>query len=91
MHTDRSVAARRLRRALHDLGLDSITGSEWCSDSDGGIAFASLDARSADRLICALEDLADRIPPIPTAQAAPGQLSFELSARRRLQLRLVRS
>ena len=77
MHNnDHTIAVRRLRRALYDLGLESVTGSDWCSFADGYLVFAPLDARRADRLIGALEDIAERLPAARPPVPGPGQLSL---------------
>ncbi len=94
MHNDPTIAARRLRRALYDLGLESVTGSDWCSFSGDTLVFAPLDARRADRLIGALEDIAERLPAVRPPVPGPGQLSLRWpsgQAPGRARLRLVSS
>jgi hypothetical protein len=94
MHNDPTIAARRFRRALYDLGLEPITGSGWCSFADGSLVFAPLDARRADRLIGALEDIAERLPAVGPPVPGPGQLSLRWpsgEAPGRARLRLVLS
>ena len=88
MHNnDHTIAARRLRRALDDLGLETVTGSGWCSFSGDTLVFAPLDARQADRLIGALEDIAERLPAVRPPVPGPGQLSLRWpSGRARLRL-----
>lgn len=68
---------RRLRRALRDLELHGITGGEWCRIGDAGFEFEELNARQADRLVCALEDLAERLQPAPPPSIDPDQLEWD--------------
>ena len=49
---------RRLRMALYDLGLLSITGEGWATPAGEGIGFADLPLRAADDLVRRMEDLA---------------------------------
>lgn len=78
IHATRIAARRRrLRRALADLGLDRILGDSWCAIGDDGFDFAHLNGRQADQLTCALEDIADRLPPTPAPLPGPGQCSFD--------------
>lgn len=77
IHATRFAARRRrLRRALADLGLDRILGDNWCAIGDDGFDFAHLNARQADQLTCALEDLTQRLIPKPAPRPGPGQGSF---------------
>lgn len=76
-----AVAARqrRLVRALSDLGLLPLLGASWATFSDDGIDFGRLDDRLGDRLVRALEELSEGIPPVSPALPGPGQLSFGFS------------
>jgi hypothetical protein len=49
--------ARRLRLALHDLGVLHVP-PEWMQATPEGISFRSLSVREADKLTLAVEDLA---------------------------------
>lgn len=80
--TDALRAASLRRRAvlaLYDLGLLDVVGRDWCLvGGAGGLEFAPLVGRSADRLVRALEDLAPHVPS-RKVEPGPGQLSlFEL-------------
>lgn len=87
------LVARRLERALYDLGLDRVLGSGWFTVTDRGLEFADLDARRADRLIRALEGIAEQLPSEPPALPGTGQLAFPLPeespAERRARFRVV--
>jgi len=49
---------RRLRMALYDLGILSVTGEGWATPAGEGIGFANLPLRAADDLVRRMEDLA---------------------------------
>lgn len=79
-HAARAVALaarrRRLLLALADLGLLEIVGHHWCTLADDGFEFTTLTNRQTDTLVCALEDLAQRLPEPPAPQPGPGQLDL---------------
>lgn len=65
--------ARRLNLALHDLELVQHVPSGWVQVTPGGLSFASLNVREADKFVLAIEDLAlGRPPSSPTVN--PDQL-----------------
>lgn len=74
-----AALARRLGRALFDLGLDAHLAG-WISPTASGLAFAELPVRCADRLVAVLEDLGSGSGSGSGRAAAggrlPGQLSF---------------
>ena len=73
--------ARRLVRALFDLGLDQVLPGGWVSSSCEGLTFGQLTLRQADRLILVLEDVAAEYEP-ESPEPGPGQLSlFDVSQR----------
>ena len=75
---------RRFTRALSDLGLIGVVGAGWATVGDADpdsdephIAFAELPGHAFDRLVVALEDLADQTVAV-SPQPGPGQLSFDI-------------
>ena len=90
MHNDHTIADRRIRRALYDLGLETLVGAQWWGYVDGYLVFAPLNARRADRLIGALEDIAERLPAVRPPVPGPGQLSLRWPSGQ-ARLRLVSS
>jgi hypothetical protein len=65
---------RRLRLALHDLGLLQHVTSGWVQVSRGGLSFASLSVSEADKLVLVLEDLAQCRPTTRGPRVSPDQL-----------------
>jgi hypothetical protein len=64
---EHSSLARRLRLTLFDLGLDRHVPPGWVRPTSTGLVFDALSAKQADRLVCALEDLARGV----SGEAAP--------------------
>jgi hypothetical protein len=64
---------RRLHLALHHLGVLQHVPSGWVQVTPGGLSFASLSVREADKFVLAVEDLAQgRLAQRPTV--SPDQL-----------------
>jgi hypothetical protein len=51
--------ARRLLLAFHDLGLIESVPNGWLQPGPDGLAFGALSVREADKLVLAIEDLAN--------------------------------
>jgi hypothetical protein len=65
--------ARRLYVVFNDVGLGPHIPSDWLQPGpEGGLSFRSLSLREADRLVLAIEDLAQGGPPSTTVN--PDQL-----------------
>jgi hypothetical protein len=61
-HPERATAhylARRLLLAFHDLGLSESIPRGWLQPGPDGLAFRALTVREADKLVLAIEDLAN--------------------------------
>ena len=65
--------ARRLQVVLKDLGLLAHIPSDWLQPGPEGLHFRHLSVREADRLVLAIEDLAQRPPP-SRRSVSPDQL-----------------
>ena len=78
--TARSLG-RRLRLALHDLGLLDTVPAGWVSTAGATVRFGDLDVATADHLVRHLEDLAAAVgaPAAPVAGAGQSSL-FETGA-----------
>jgi hypothetical protein len=65
---------RRFQRALADLGLLDIVGTEFATIEANGFGFGEVTDRQFDRLVCSLEDLARGViadaPQLSRAQIA---------------------
>lgn len=74
---------RRLRRALHDLGLTTILGGSAVdivptgdAPEDVVLRFADLDSTAFDRLVRRLEDIVDQVPEVVVEPAPATQLTL---------------
>ncbi len=64
--------ARRLQMVFNDLGLLPHIPSDWLQPGPDGLSFRPLSVREADKLVLALEDLAQG--PSPGTTVSPDQL-----------------
>lgn len=67
--------ARRLQAVINDLGLLPHIPSGWLQPCPEGLSFGSLSVRQADRLVQAVEDVAQGYKP-RRPSASPNQLSL---------------
>lgn len=66
--------ARRIRCALHDLGLRNVLPGAWVTPAADGLRFSALSLQEADQLVLALEDIAQGRRPRVTAIRSANQL-----------------
>lgn len=69
-----AIRKRRLERALQDLGLKGVLGEEWSTLVGSDLCFAPLRGQRADKLVTALERLAEAAPRRAPVPASPRQL-----------------
>lgn len=72
--TSADYLARRLRLALHDIGLDRHLPEGWVQAGRIGFVFGPMNLRQADHLVLAVEDLYRGLSPAKAAASGRGQL-----------------
>jgi hypothetical protein len=70
--------AHRLHVVFDDIGLSPHVPSDWLQPGPDGLAFRSLTLPEADKLVLAVEDLAQGYES-PTSSVGSDQLTFDLS------------